>query len=103
MIKNPQTVEELIEKINEDNSLIMLCESGSRLYGFERPDSDIDLRGVYLQPTSSLLGLGNTSDCINGFSLTKELDWDLFEAGKFLNLLFLQIHYRFCKVSFCFF
>ena len=38
-------------------ALIMACVSGSRLYGTDRPDSDVDVRGVCHQPVESLIGL----------------------------------------------
>lgn len=37
--------------------LIFACVTGSHLYGTNRPDSDVDIRGVCLNPIDGLLGL----------------------------------------------
>lgn len=39
--------------------IIFLTIAGSQLYGLNTPESDIDLRGVCLDPIESLLGLSN--------------------------------------------
>jgi predicted nucleotidyltransferase len=38
--------------------LIFLCVAGSHLYGTNRPDSDLDLRGVVIEDSKDILGLG---------------------------------------------
>lgn len=45
-------------KTNSDlNQVIYLVASGSRAYGTETPDSDVDLRGVLVEPKHYLFGL----------------------------------------------
>lgn len=54
-------------------NLIFAAVTGSRLYGTNRPDSDIDIRGVCFDPIDSLLGL----DHFEQYSMNKEdgLKW----------------------------
>jgi len=41
----------------KENGLIMACLAGSHLYGLNRDDSDIDIRGICFSTIESLLGL----------------------------------------------
>jgi len=76
------------EIINRPNkTLFFACENGSRTYGFMREDSDVDIRGVYLESSSSLIGLHKPKDTITGIDQTGYLDWQLFEIRKFMNLI----------------
>ena len=74
-------------KFNFDKDLILLCESGSETYGFKSETSDTDIRGVYIEDTTTLLSLRSPSDTITGFSDDRMLDHQLFEVKKFLGLL----------------
>lgn len=63
--------------------------TGSHDYGFSSPDSDLDLKGIYLAPTRRLLGLGRPPESFErlvDFEGT-ECDLTLTEAGKALQLL----------------
>jgi predicted nucleotidyltransferase len=63
--------------------------TGSHDYGFSSPDSDLDLKGLFLAPTRRLLGLhrpGDSFDRLTDFAGT-ECDLTLTEAGKGLQLL----------------
>lgn len=54
-ITNPQSkLEDLVR-----NSPDFLAESGSRLYGTDKPDSDYDLRGFVLPPEEYIIGILN--------------------------------------------
>lgn len=64
--------------------LFNLMISGSHLYGFESPDSDIDLRGIFLYSTNAYLGLCSPKLVIE-LKIGK-YDIVLFELGKALNL-----------------
>ena len=74
-----------IEREN-DVRIVYACESGSRAWGFESPDSDFDVRFVYVRPLSDYLRLEELRDTIE----RPEIDgidasgWDL---RKFLRLL----------------
>ena len=69
---------------------MLLCAvSGSHLYGFPSPDSDLDLKGIHLHPTRDLLGLGNTPethDLTEDFE-GSEVDLTTNEVGQALKLL----------------
>lgn len=70
-----------------DKRLILLCESGSGTYGFRSDDSDLDLRGVFVEDIDKLLSLRPPKDAIDGFSDDRMIDWQIFELKKFLGLL----------------
>lgn len=72
---------------NFDKRLVLLCESGSGTYGFRSEDSDLDLRGVFVEDIDKLLSLHPGSDNIDGFSDDRMIDWQIFELKKFLGLL----------------
>ncbi len=63
--------------------------TGSHDYGFSSPDSDLDLKGLFIAPTRKLLGLHRppeTFDRLTDFEGT-ECDLTLTEVGKGLQLL----------------
>ena len=80
------------EKLNEierrENIKILHCvESGSRAWGFASPDSDYDVRFIYLRPQDYYLRLDKTRDVIE-WQLDETLDingWDLQKALKLLH------------------
>ena len=83
-------IEQFKANFNEkfsDKKLILLCESGSESYGFKSETSDTDIRGIFIEDTDILLGLYKSRDVIHGFSTDRMIDWQIFEAKKFLNLL----------------
>ncbi len=74
------------ERLKEQGRfLLYLVVSGSHAWGLERPDSDIDLRGVYQDPTVKLLGLTKGRDTIE-FS-EGIYDVQLYEVEKFFRML----------------
>lgn len=85
---------DLIAFINEQVSsnsetgggrILYLTYSGSDLYGFPSPDSDVDYRGVYVANTNNLLGMNKPNDQINIMDANGN-DIELFEVEKFLGL-----------------
>ena len=74
-----------IEK-NEDVRIIFAVESGSRAWGFESPDSDYDVRFVYVRPKSYYLKLEQTRDVIE-WQLDETLDINGWDLSKILRLL----------------
>lgn len=65
--------------------ILYAVESGSRAWGFASPDSDYDIRFIYVHPSEQYLRLDqpqDTIECIEG-----DLDiagWDLFKALRLL-------------------
>lgn len=75
---------------NKPPGRILLCGvTGAHHYGFPSPDSDLDLKGIHLAPTDSLLGLDDpveTRDRLEIFEAV-ECDFTSHEAKKALKLL----------------
>ena len=62
--------------------VLLAVESGSRAWGFESPDSDFDVRFVYVRPVEYYLRLQSTRDVLE-WRLDEVLDvsgWDLDKA-----------------------
>ncbi len=76
-----------------DRKPLFLCVSGSHIWGLERPDSDYDVRGIYLDPTERFLGLGTMhghgADTVEFSELLDgvKVDVQCYEAKKFFNML----------------
>lgn len=67
---------------------IFATVSGAHLYGFASPDSDVDLRGAFLLPLRSVLGLrpaGETLSVQDRGSI--ELDWVAHDLRKFAKMM----------------
>ena len=86
-------MEELIKlKLKEiegrENIRILHCvESGSRAWGFASPDSDYDVRFIYVRPKEFYLRLDKTRDVIE-WQLDDTLDingWDIYKALSLLH------------------
>jgi predicted nucleotidyltransferase len=63
--------------------------TGGHYYGFPSPDSDLDLKGIHLAPTESLLGLDEAKETHDRLEIFEGLECDLttHEAAKALGLL----------------
>ena len=83
--------EEILRKLDEieakENVRILFCaESGSRAWGFASPDSDYDVRFIYIRRTEDYLRLNEMRDVIE-WQLDDTLDingWDLQKALRLL-------------------
>lgn len=67
-----------------NGKLLMLTVSGSHLYGWESPDSDVDYRGVYIAGTENFLKLHKPKT----FNINELVPYDLElkELGHYLDL-----------------
>ncbi|HJJ27955.1 MAG TPA: nucleotidyltransferase domain-containing protein [Methanocorpusculum sp.] len=79
-----ERIREKIKEIEEreDVRVLMAVESGSRAWGFASPDSDYDVRFIYVRPLKEYLRLEKTRDVIE-WQLDETLDingWDLKKA-----------------------
>ncbi len=75
-------------RIAEDNNIRILyaCESGSRAWGFASPESDYDIRFIFLYPTSWYLSVLPQDDGMDLF-IDKELDINGWDIRKVLRLI----------------
>ena len=79
--------EKLIEIEKRENIRILHCvESGSRAWGFPSPDSDYDVRFIYVRPKEYYLRLDKTRDVIE-WQLDETLDINGWDLQKMLRLL----------------
>ena len=81
----------ILDKLKEIESLenikILHCiESGSRAWGFSSPDSDYDVRFIYVRPKEFYLRLDKTRDVIE-WQLDDTLDINGWDIQKALTLL----------------
>lgn len=66
--------------------VLYACESGSRGWGFASPDSDYDVRFIYIHPLPWYLRVGAARDVIE-IPISDELDINGWELRKTLGLL----------------
>lgn len=72
----------------KENIKILHCiESGSRAWGFASPDSDYDVRFIYIRPREFYLRLDKTRDVIE-WQLDDTLDINGWDISKALSLLY---------------
>lgn len=85
------SVEQAIEKAiaqmesKQDIRVLYAAESGSRAWGFASPDSDYDVRFIYLKPLSWYLSIGEPRDSHEAM-LPGDLDLSGWELRKALRL-----------------
>ncbi len=66
--------------------IVYACESGSRAWGFASPDSDYDIRFIFVRPEESYVSLQEGLESID-LPLEGELDaggWDIRKAARLL-------------------
>lgn len=79
--------EKLHEIEQRENCRILLAvESGSRAWGFASPDSDYDVRFIYVRPRESYLRLNRVRDVIE-LPINGVLDINGWDVDKTLKLL----------------
>jgi len=78
-----------LDQIEKDYGVQILyaCESGSRAWGFDSPDSDYDVRFIYLHRTEWYLKLSPGRDVIERTASGGELDMSGWDLKKTLLLL----------------
>ena len=82
----------IIEKLNEieavnDVKILLAVESGSRAWGFASPDSDYDVRFIYVRKKEEYLKLEETRDVIE-LPINDLLDINGWDLNKTLRLLY---------------
>lgn len=76
-----ELIQEKLREIEqrEECRILLAVESGSRAWGFASPDSDYDVRFIYVRPEKAYLRLDRTRDVIE-VPINDELDingWDM--------------------------
>ena len=71
---------------NENVRILHAVESGSRAWGFASPDSDYDVRFIYVRSKDYYLRLDKTRDVIE-LPISEDLDINGWELDKTLVLL----------------
>lgn len=87
-----EQIRKKLKEVEKEHNITILwsIESGSREWGFASPDSDYDIRGVYVNNDSKknlehfIFQKNNT---ISGFSEDRLFDWNLFELPMFMRLI----------------
>lgn len=83
-----QIIEELRKIEQQENvKVILAIESGSRAWGFASPDSDFDVRFIYVRKTEDYLKLEGIRDVIE-WCLDDTLDINGWDIKKVLQLLY---------------
>lgn len=71
-----------IQQLKDSGWIILEAVVGSHLYGTNKEGSDVDIKGVYIQPTEDILS-GNYIEQISD----DKQDTTYYEIGRFLDLL----------------
>ncbi|MFD0893091.1 nucleotidyltransferase domain-containing protein [Luteolibacter ambystomatis] len=101
-----ERIAELLDRIEREQGFRILyaCESGSRAWGFASPDSDYDIRFLFVHPEQAYLAIAGATSAID-LPIVDELDaggWDVRKAegllgksnGALLEWLHSPIVYR---------
>jgi predicted nucleotidyltransferase len=82
-------IKEKIEELEKQQGIkiLLACETGSRAWGFPSPDSDFDVRLLYVHPIDWYLKLTESKDAIDVMYEHNEIDISGWELKKALHLL----------------
>ena len=89
MRKKIQTQLRRIEE-EENIKILLAVESGSRAWGFASPDSDYDVRFIYIRRMEDYLKLEKVRDVIE-LPMDDVLDMNGWDLQKTLRLLYLSL------------
>lgn len=82
--KIPQKLSEIAQQ--HRIHILYACESGSRAWGFPSPNSDYDVRFIYVHPLDKYLAIDNPSSHLT-FPVDDELDLQGWDLKKTLQLI----------------
>jgi uncharacterized protein len=67
---------------------LFMCITGSHMWNLNEPNSDLDIRGIYIKPTEMILSLHKGKDTIEACNvLRKDIDIQFYEIEKAFNML----------------
>ena len=75
-------ITQYLDKIEKQKEvkILLACETGSRAWGFPSPDSDFDIRIIYVHKKNWYLSLSEQKDSIDLMFENNDIDisgWDL--------------------------
>ena len=84
-----EVIQKKLDEIEEKEQVKILyaVESGSRSWGFASPDSDYDVRFIYIRDLKYYLGLQKKKDFIS-WELNETLDISGWDVSKVLSYLY---------------
>ena len=71
-----------LEELHSKNIIVFECLSGSHAYGLATPESDVDIKGVFILLENDYLGLNYVEQVSNETN-----DIVYYELGRFVELL----------------
>ncbi|MFZ6052039.1 DNA polymerase beta superfamily protein [Halocola ammonii] len=71
-----------IDDLKKKDLIVLQCISGSRAYGLDTPQSDTDIKGVFILPEKEFYGLNSIRQVSNSTN-----DITYYELGRFFELL----------------
>lgn len=83
-----ETAANLLKLARSVQRPVFATVSGAHLYGFESPDSDVDLRGAFVLERESMLGVRPPNETVTlmNFESGVELDWVAHDIAKSVRL-----------------
>lgn len=84
-----EKIQKYLEQIEEEKNIkiLLACETGSRAWGFPSPDSDFDIRVIYVPRNNWYLSVNKQKDTIDLMFENNDLDISGWELRKSLSLL----------------
>jgi len=83
-------IQEYLRQIESDKQIkiLLACETGSRAWGFPSPDSDYDIRLIYIHNSDWYISIHEKKDSIEMMLENNDLDISGWELKKSLKLLY---------------
>ncbi|MEM1324667.1 MAG: nucleotidyltransferase domain-containing protein [Bacteroidota bacterium] len=84
-----EKIQQYLQQLEKEKNIkiLLACETGSRAWGFPSPDSDFDVRMLYVHKSDWYLSVSERKDSIERMSENRELDIAGWELRKCLKLL----------------
>lgn len=88
-MKNQELITKRLKEIEDKHNvkIVMAVDNGSNAYGCASPNSDIDLRFLYVETIESYLRLGREKDTTEVIDKENNIEYKGFSLDKFMKLL----------------